>query len=70
MAGRAGRRGLDPFGSVYILCSSDQLPDQQVMELGGDFIPIIRQLESFRSGSYENAPGEGHSVAKSFQIDL
>lgn len=30
MAGRAGRRGIDLFGSVYILCSADLLPDTKV----------------------------------------
>ena len=28
MAGRAGRRGLDPVGTVVLLCHDDELPDE------------------------------------------
>lgn len=43
MAGRAGRRGLDSFGSVYIFCSDDP-PDLQ--DLTAMMIERSTRLES------------------------
>src|SRR4051794_13342386 len=30
MSGRAGRRGLDQFGTVVILCAGDEVPDVRI----------------------------------------